>query len=75
MELNDIVLKLIGPVEPIGETYEDNRRYKNLEELIKLVDHLLYNIDVVATGKDRVEYSIKRAGVLADEFLKDVKVR
>ena len=74
MEIIDIVRKLIGPVEPVGETNADDERFKNLESLTELVDRLVFDIDQVAMQKNRIEYSMKRAGLFADKFLADLGI-
>jgi hypothetical protein len=72
MELKDIVMKLVGPVSPIGETNEDNQRYENLKVLCDLTDDLIAAIDKVAyQNKDRAEYSMMRAGQLAHNTIND----
>lgn len=70
MELNDVVMKLIGPVNPVGETRTDEERFENLKRLIALVDELTDEIEGVATSNRRShEYSRKRAADLCDKFL------
>lgn len=70
MNLYDIVTKLTGPIEPVGESNEDEKRLNNLKELTYLVDKLIYDIDQVAMyNKDRVEASMQRIGKFADDFL------
>lgn len=70
MELYDVVIKLIGPIYPVGETREDDRRFENLKTMTALVDKLISDIDIVANAnKSRHEASMKRAGVFADKFL------
>ena len=69
MNLHDVVERLTGPIQPIGETNADAARFENLCSLIALVDHLLYQISLVAELKDRHEHSVKRAGKHADDFL------
>ncbi|MFA5133074.1 MAG: hypothetical protein WC444_07145 [Candidatus Paceibacterota bacterium] len=73
MEYYDVVKKLLGEIKPVGETYEDTRRFENLKNTISLVDDLISDLQVVATNKDRVEYSMKQAGLLADKFLQGLK--
>jgi len=69
MEIEDVVRKLVGPIEPIGETNTDNERFENLKVMTDVVDSLLSDIDRVAmNNKDRVEYSRKRAGQYASDF-------
>ena len=74
MEMIDIVRKLIGPIEPVGETNADNQRFENLQVLTELVDRLVFDIDQVGMQKNRTEYSIKRAGEFADKFLTDLGI-
>lgn len=68
MTVYDVVVKLIGNVRPVGETYEDDRRFENLKEMTILVDNLLSDIDCVIPYKSKKEYSMKRAGEFADNF-------
>ena len=69
MEIYDIVKKIVGEIKPIGETTEDNKRFENLKVMAHLVSQLLDDIDEVASGKNRYEYSIKHAGEYAEKFL------
>lgn len=73
MDYHEIVRRLIGKIEPVGETNEDAKRYKNLLETQALVDALLADIDRVALLKDRQEASIAKCGKSAAEFLQNVK--
>jgi hypothetical protein len=74
MEIIDVVRKLVGPVEPVGETGTDNNRFENLKVLAKLVDMLIADIDSVTCNKSRMEYSMKRAGEYADKFMDDLGI-
>ena len=72
MTVYDVVKKLIGEINPIGETNEDARRFENLEKMVILVDTLIGEIDkVAANNKNRQEYSLKKSGQFADKYLKD----
>ena len=63
----NIVLKLTGPVEPVGETHSDNERFENLKELLILMIDLHTLVDRLATeNKDRHEFSMSRAGKLCN---------
>ena len=75
MTYHDIVKKLIGSINPIGETSEDERRLENLENLITLTDALIYDIDKVAMNKGKAEYSLNKAGSVASEFLDDLNIK
>lgn len=72
MELYEIVMKLVGPVQPIGETRADGERLANMKALTELVDRLLREIERAARSADRVEASMKAIGAHARAFLKDV---
>ena len=76
MELYDIVMKLTGPVDPIGDSRIDADRMENLKALLDLTDRLLTKIDEVATdNKDRVEWSMKQAGELCDKWQDNEGIR
>lgn len=76
MELYDVVMKLIGEIEPVGETHEDNHRFENLKNLTELVDRLLGDIqDVADTNVGRVEFSLSRAGKMCENFLHNVRYK
>ena len=70
---HEIVKKLIGSINAIGETYGDERRYKSLEETIELVDALLCDILRASADSKRPEVSMKKIGVRAREYLDDVR--
>ena len=73
MELHEIVMKLVGPVMPVGETREDERRLENMKALTELVDRLLFEVDAVSHNADRGEASMKAVGVHARDFMTAVK--
>lgn len=70
MELYDVVLKLVGPVEAVGETNEDARRLANLKQLTELVDRLLYKVGDASVAITRQEASMKAIGTHARDFLR-----
>ena len=70
MDIYEIVKKLAGNINPVGETNTDDGRFENLKVMTKLVDDLLVDIDYVAArNTSRVEYSRRRAGEFARKFL------
>lgn len=74
MTYTDIIRKLIGPINPIGETNQDTERLDNLKVLIELTENLLSDIRYVAEYYDeRTEYSIKKANATAKVFIKALK--
>lgn len=65
----EVVTKLIGKIEPIGETQTDDIRFENLKLLTDLVDKLLCDIDRISYEyKDCQQYSKKRASDFACKF-------
>lgn len=73
MELDEMVMKLVGPVVAVGETNEDAKRLENLECLVTLVDRLLYKIEDASKDANRQEASMKAIGVRARAFLRAVR--
>ena len=73
LDITEFVKKIIGPIDPVGESNTDEKRYKNLNTLISLVWDLLYSINYVAcNNKNRVESSMKQVGQKAESFLKNI---
>lgn len=73
MELHEIVMKLVGPVQPTGDHGTDETRLTNMRALTALVDRLLFEINAAASSADRYEASMKAIGSHARAFLEDVK--
>jgi hypothetical protein len=72
MELNDVVKKLIGEIEPVGETNEDNKRFENLKVMLGLLDSILTDTDYIYNNnKERIEYSMKRSADYIKKFYID----
>ena len=70
MELFDIVLKLTGPIDPVGETHTDDARFENLKQVLELMKELHKKVDAIADANcDRGEYSMRRAGLECHEYL------
>ena len=73
MEIVDVVRKLIGPIEPVGETYSDEERLENIKTMTALVDELLHDLNEVAGYRVCHEYSKKKAGEYARSFLQNIR--
>ena len=72
MDLHEIVKKLVGKINPVGETNADNERFENLKVLCALVDNLIMDIDDMSfQNKDAHEFSVKRASEYAEKFLRE----
>ena len=70
MTHREIVLILIGKIEPKGESNEDEKRFENLKTLCTLVNELIIDIDDMAyRNKDSYQHSVKKASDYAQNFL------
>ena len=69
----EVVEKLIGYVNPVGDSNEDSERFENLKELCYVVDMLLGKISYVGLKKTSVQHSVKKAADYANKFLQEVK--
>lgn len=69
MTYYEIIKRLIGPVNPVGDTYEDKKRFKNLRETAEIIDRLIFDVSSVTHDKDHHIESIAKAGKFADRFL------
>ena len=72
-QLADIILRLNGNVDPIGDSAVDGRRYDDLVRLLGALDALLSEIYFVSKNADHYEFSRKIAGETAVDWLKDKK--
>ena len=73
IDIYEIVKKLIGEINPIGDSNVDRARLENLKVTTGLVDKLVFDIDSIVPNKDRVERSMEQAGEFADKFLTDLR--
>lgn len=74
MDVYMIVKKLIGEINPVGETNTDHIRFHNLQEMTQLVDKLLTDMNYVAQNKGREEFSMNKAGQFAGDFLDSIGI-
>ena len=70
-EVADIVMKLIGEIEPVGETHTDDARFDHLILLLDTLDVLIDEVRFILPNIDRHEYSMNRAGQCANKWIKD----
>jgi hypothetical protein len=62
MELHDLVMRIIGPVMPVGETHVDDSRLENLKSLIWLIGKLDDKVcEIILENRYRKEASVLRA--------------
>lgn len=73
MDIYDVVTKLVGPILPVGETNEDQRRLDNIKVLTNVVDRLLLHLNDAALHADRPQASMKAIGKYAKEYMDEVR--
>jgi hypothetical protein len=73
MDMHEVVEKLTGKIEPIGESNTDEERFENLKILCNLVENLLIDIDQVRRFSICSEFSRKRAGEYVTKWLKNLR--
>lgn len=73
MKMLEIIEKLIGNVQPYGDTNIDKTRYENLDLLGEVVVDLVYLIGGVADYKDDYRSSVKEMGEMAYKDLIIIK--
>lgn len=70
MELIDIVNRLVGRIEPIGDTTIDCERFENLKAYCELINEMVRRIDdVVCSNMDSSLASVKRSNDYISDFL------
>lgn len=76
MELIDIVDKLVGRIEPIGDTAIDNERFENLKVYCDLIERMIIKVDDIAyENKDNKLSSVKKSvDYISDFFTNRLKI-
>jgi hypothetical protein len=72
MELHEIVMKLVGPVQPTGCHGTDEKHLANLRKLTDLIGFLLAEVNEASIAATRQEASMKAIGVHARDFLLEI---
>lgn len=70
-EVADIVFKIVGEIEPVGETHTDDARFNHLQTLLNTLDILIDEVTFVLPCENRYEYSMQRAGQEVRHWIKD----
>jgi hypothetical protein len=70
MDIYEVVKKLIGPIEPVGDTNIDNERLDNLTTMTALANQLIIDIDRIGYScENNHQYSMKKASEVAKKFM------
>ena len=72
-DLDDLVMKIIGPIEAVGNSHVDDTRLKNLKIFTQLIDRLLFNVSIAARTADSPHGSMRAIGKHAKEFLDELR--
>lgn len=67
-----IVKRLVGPLDPIGDSWVDEKRYENLLHMIDVVNDLVDEIKSISEYAKSHEYSVQKIGKQAKSFLYDL---
>jgi len=73
MKLIDVVRKLVGPIQPVGETRADEARLENLKEVGELIELLLCDLETAAMSAERSEASMMAIGRYAKMLLTEFR--
>lgn len=69
MELIDIVDKLIGDIEPVGDTTIDEERFENMKAYCELINEMVSKVDDVAyNNRNSTLASVKKANDYIGDF-------
>ena len=71
MSLEEILKKLCGKIEPVGETNEDERRFKNIQNYYEILCFTVTQLTFASKYKDRKEYSMQKIGKECFEILEE----
>ena len=70
----EVIEYIIGPINPVGSTHIDRARIENLKDLLEILEKLVFQVDqIVIHNKNRPEMSMRDAGKIADDFLRDIR--
>lgn len=74
MTNHDLVKKIIGKINPIGESNIDEQRFENLKEMCHLAEMILMDIDDLRAEFDGDRRaSVKKCTDYAIKFLMSIK--
>ena len=73
LDVRDVVLKLTGPIQPVGESNTDAFRLENIKQLTELIDDLITDVALQIHNADRPEASMRAIGKHAREFLRELR--
>ena len=73
MEIEEILERLLGKIQPTGESREDEIRYKNIENYKKALNFIMSSLEKASLYSDKPQYSMQKIGKKCEKFLRDFK--
>ena len=74
MSITDILKKILGEIEPYGDTRIDEERYKNIPNYEEALDFIINKLKASAKLKDRPEYSIHKIAAECEDVLNEYEI-
>lgn len=71
--LFEIVKKLNGEIQPVGDSTIDEKRFENLNRFLTLAEDMILEIERVSGYIDSPRFSEKRAAKIAKVFLDNLE--
>lgn len=69
----NVIKKLLGYIEPTGETYKDKERLKNVSKYYDILCFIVSRLNEASKCKDRVEASMSQIGSECYDILQELK--
>ena len=73
LTVEDMVMRVVGPIKPVGDHSIDGERFENLRELLELLEGLLWRVSLLEGFADRPEASMAKIGHRAKNFMADLR--
>jgi len=71
MSISEILKKLLGEIEPYGDTTIDGKRYLNIQNYYEALCFIVAKLKASAKLKDRQQYSIKQIARECQDILQE----
>ena len=72
IDIYAVVVKLIGPIRPMGSSEVDCIRLENIKKMTRLIDAMIADISSIAPDADSDMHSVALIGQHADDFLETI---
>ena len=74
MSISELLDKILGKIEPYGDTTIDEERYRNIPNYDEALDFILKRLKEAAKLKDRQEYSIQKIAIECEDILNEYEI-